>query len=238
MHILMMAILGVLLAGCAATGPVREAQTQRPQQDVARDAGRKPFAVLDFLGVASGMTTLDLIASGGYYSEVLAQRVGPQGRVYAQNPAVALRFYSGRNDRALQARLAGARLPNVRRLDREFDDLGLRAGSVHVALTALNFHDVYNTSPAAAAAILQSVKSVLKPGGVLGIIDHVGAVDADNKALHRIDPQLVIDAAQTAGFKVERSDLLANPADDHTQAAFAPSLRGQTDRFVLKLTRP
>jgi len=212
--------------------------TSRPDADIARDAGRQPEAVLDFLGVAEGMTVFDALAAGGYYTEVLANRVGPDGRVYAQNPTFVLRYGNGRNDRALTDRLAGDRLPNVRRLDREFQDLGVLADSVDVAITALNFHDIYNNSPEAAAAVLKSLHYVLKPGGVLGIIDHVGNKGADNKALHRIDPTLAISAAEAAGFVVEISDVLANAEDDHSQGPFAEGLRGKTDRFVLKLTKP
>jgi predicted methyltransferase len=209
----------------------------RPDEDVARDDGRKPFKVLEFLGVKPGMVALDVIAAGGYYTEALANVVGEEGLVYAQNPARVLRFRGGANDRALTERLFGDRLPNVRRLDREFDDLGLVAESVDVAITALNFHDVYNTDPQAAQGMLQVIKGILKPGGVLGIIDHVGNPEADNANQHRIDPELVIAAAKAAGFKVKRSKLLANRKDDHTQNPFAPDLRGQTDRFVLKLTK-
>ncbi len=231
------------LAGCTATngtsaGDGASVAAVRPAEDVARDAGRKPYEVLSYLGVGEGMTVLDIIAAGGYYTEVMADVVGPEGVVYAQNPARVLRFFGGNNDRAMNNRLRGGRLPNVRRLDREFQDLGILKNSVDVAITALNFHDVYNNSPEAAAAILQTVKGVLKPGGTLGIIDHVGDPNADNKALHRIDPALAVAAAESAGFLVERSDLLANPADDHTQSPFAEGLRGQTDRFLLKLTKP
>ena len=234
-------LLAAGLVGCAAGASdsgAASVDSQRPAEDVARDAGRKPFEVLDFLGVQPGMVALDIMAGGGYYTEVLAQRVGPDGRVYAQNPAVGLRFGGGRNDFALAARLFNNRLPNVRRLDREFDDLGLVAGSVDVAITALNFHDVYNASPDAAAGVLMAVKRVLKPGGVLGVIDHAGNPGADNAALHRMDPALAIAAAEAAGFTVTSSDLLANPEDDRTQGPFAPGLRGKTDRFLLKLTKP
>jgi len=210
----------------------------RPEADVARDAGRMPFAVLAFLGVEPGMTALDVIAAGGYYTEVLSNAVGAEGIVYTQNPAQVLRMFDGRNDRALTERLADNRLPNVRRLDREMSDLGLSEGSVDVAITALNFHDVYNGSPEAAQAMLATIRGLLKPGGVLGIVDHVGAPGADNAKLHRIDPALAIAAAETAGFKVEVSDLLANPDDDHSLMPFAPEIRGQTDRFLLKLTKP
>ncbi len=233
---------GISGCGVPESGGADDAQAvagaSRPGTDVARDAGRKPFEVLDFLGVEPGMLTLDIIAAGGYYTEVLADRVGLQGTVYAQNPARVLRFRGGANDRAMTDRLMSGRLPNVRRLDREFDDLGLVAGSVDVAITALNFHDVYNNSSQAASDMLAGIKRLLKPGGVLGIIDHVGNPGVDNAKLHRIDPALAVAAARAAGFTVEQSDLLANPDDDHTQGPFVAGLRGQTDRFVLKLTKP
>jgi predicted methyltransferase len=74
---------------------------------------------------------------------------------------------------------------------------------------------------------------------VLGIIDHSGAADADNKTLHRIEERLVVEAAQAAGFTVEaRSGVLANPDDPLTVGVFDPSVRGQTDRFVLRLRKP
>ncbi len=232
-----------VLTACTAPGgpggaPVDTSVSERPAGDVARDGGRKPFQVLEFLGVQPGMRTLDVIAAGGYYTEVLANAVGPQGLVYAQNPAVVLRFNDGANDRAMTDRLAGGRLPNVQRLDREFGDLGLLADSIDVAITALNFHDIYNRSPEAAHEVLLDIRQVLKPGGVLGVIDHVSNPGADHAKLHRLDPLLAVAVAEQAGFKVEQSDLLANPDDDHTLGPFAEGLRGKTDRFVLKLTKP
>ena len=241
--LLVLALTGALLGsmqGCATDSSVGASQASlgvRPAADVERDAGRKPDAVLDFLGVEAGMTVMDVMAASGYYTEVLANRVGMTGTVFAQNPAIMLRFGKGRNDRALTDRLAGNRLPNVRRLDREYADLGLVAGSVDVVITALNFHDIYNNSPEAAEGVLMALSGVLKSGGVLGIIDHVGNAGADNKALHRIDPALVVAAAEAAGFNVAMSDVLANSADDHSQSPFAEGLRGNTDRFVFKLTK-
>jgi hypothetical protein len=49
-------------------------------------------------------------------------------------------------------------------LDREFDDIGLEPGTVDAAITALNFHDIYNDDPAAAAVLLASVRICLKRG--------------------------------------------------------------------------
>lgn len=212
----------------------------RSDADKARDADRKPAQVIAFLGIEPGMTVIDLIAAGGWYTEVLAEAVGPTGKVYAQNTAFTLQFREGANDKAMTARLADGRLPNVERLDREIAELGLAPGSVDAAITALNFHDIHNGGgPAAASAFLAAVFSLLEPGGVFGIIDHVGVTGLDNEKLHRIEPKTVEDLARAAGFVLEgRSKLLANPADDHTRNVFDEGLRGRTDRFLFKLRKP
>jgi predicted methyltransferase len=216
------------------------ASNSRYEGDVARDAGRKPAAVLDFLGIERGDAVIDLMAASGWYTEVLSIAVGPEGRVVAQNPEWLLAFRDRANDTALNARLADGRLPNVSRLDIEYADLGPTNGSFDAAISALNFHDAYNrASPEGGAEFLSAVYSVLKPGGVLGLIDHAGNPDGDNQALHRIDKEVAVELATAAGFVLEGdSDLLANPDDDHTQGVFSEGLRGNTDRFLLKLRKP
>jgi predicted methyltransferase len=125
-------------------------------------------------------------------------------------------------------------------MDKEFADLSSADGQFDVALTALNFHDVYNgQGPDAAVGFMRVVGSLLKPGGVFGIIDHTGVAGADNTAMHRVEVANVIASAEAAGFVVDgQSDLLSSPADDHTQGVFADGLRGQTDRFIVKLRKP
>jgi predicted methyltransferase len=86
---------------------------------------------------------------------------------------------------------------------------------------------------------MAAVFTVLKPGGVFGVIDHAGDADAPNGDLHRINKDLAIELATAAGFVVEAdSDLLSNAADDHTLGVFSPDIRGNTDRFILKLRKP
>jgi predicted methyltransferase len=82
---------------------------------------------------------------------------------------------------------------------------------------------------------------VLKPGGVYMVEDHSapGTGAAATSTLHRIDPEIVIKEAQEAGFVLEgRSDVLANSADPHTAPVFDPSIRGKTDKFLLKFRKP
>lgn len=218
----------------------RLSDPSRPAEDRARDASRKPAEVIGFLGIEPGMRVLDAIAASGWYTEVLSIAVGPEGRVVSQNPDFALEYGGGRNDKALTARLADDRLPNVTRLDKNFSELSAADGPFDAAITALNFHDVYNgRGPEAAATFLGAIHDVLKPGGVLGITDHVGVAGNDNESLHRIEKATVVDAAEAAGFElVDESDVLKNPADDHTQPVFGDSIRGKTDRFVLKFRKP
>lgn len=211
----------------------------RPQADRDRDANRKPAQLMQFLGVKPGMKVMDVIAAGGYMTEVLALAVGPEGKVYSQNPPVMLNP-EGRYLKQVEARHAGGRLPNVVRVDADLPaSTTVPPGSVDVAITALNFHDVYSRGPALAQTFLKGVYTTLKPGGVFGIVDHVGVEGADNAQLHRVPKQVAVDAAKAAGFTVEaESNLLANPQDDHTKGVFDPALRGKTDQFVLKLRKP
>lgn len=234
----------LMLAGAAIAGhhtlAERIASDSRSDEDRARDAGRKPAEVLEYLGVEAGSSVVDIMAAGGWYTEVLSHAVGEDGNVAAQNPEFILAFRDRANDKALIARLDGDRLPNVSRLDKEFGELSAADGPFDVAISALNFHDIYNRDGAdAAVQMLESVKAILKPGGVFGVIDHVGAAGADNASLHRIEKSKVIQTAEAAGFDVVgESDVLHMSGDDHTQMVFAEGLRGKTDRFVIKLRKP
>jgi len=212
----------------------------RPDADKARDAGRKPADVVVFGGIEPGMVVLDVMASAGWYTEVLSIATGPDGTVYSQNPQSSLEGRSGAAVKALNERLEDDRLPNVVRTIGELGELDIEPGSVDVALTALNFHDTYNyNGDEAATAFLQNIYRYLKPGGALVLIDHIGNSGGENTKLHRIAKQDVIDLIAGTEFVVEAdSELLSNPADDHTQMVFGKEMRGNTDRFLLKLRKP
>jgi predicted methyltransferase len=215
------------------------AGASRAESDQSRDKDRKPAQVMGFLGIESGMTVVDVLAAGGYYTEVLSLAVGSTGKVYAQNSEGMLRFRDGANEKAISARLKGNRLANVERLNKGIADMGLADNSIDAAMTALNFHDIYNGSGAdAALGASQRVFAILKPGGVFGVIDHNGNSSNDNAALHRIEVALVIDTLEKAGFKIEQSDLLSNSVDAHDKMVFDPSIRGKTDRFLILARKP
>lgn len=216
------------------------ASADRPAEDKVRDADRKPAELMEFFGVKPGMTTVDVIALGGYVTEVLAVAVGPKGKVYAQNPPIALQLRDGLYAKQITDRLANNRLPNVVRVDGDLPASSqIPLGSVDVAITAMNYHDVRNQSPEAAVGYLKGVYAMLKPGGVLGVTDHVGNDGANNAQLHRVPKHFLIEDARAAGFVIDaESDMLAHAADDHTKLVFDPTLRGKTDQFVVRLRKP
>jgi predicted methyltransferase len=226
-------------AGGADALAAKLSSGDRAETDKARDAGRRPAEVVSFLGVKPGMTVIDVLAASGYYTEVLSVAVGDSGKVYAQNNDFILQMREGSNEKAISARLAGSRLKNVERLNREVADLGLAAGSVDFVFTALNFHDVYNRGgKEGTAAFLAAISEVLKPGGMLGIVDHDGNPGNDNNELHRMQMADAVAAVEAAGFVVDAtSDLLRNADDDRSAFVFKEGMRGKTDRFVLRLRK-
>jgi predicted methyltransferase len=214
------------------------ADESRPAADKARDDGRKPAEVIAFLGITPGMQVLDLFASAGYYTEVLSKAVGESGTVYCQNNPRVLEMRGGAAGKALDDRLKDNRLANVQRLDMSVAELALPPASLDAVTFVLNFHDTYNREPQAAVGILKLASRFLKPGGFIGLIDHVGTEGNDNAKLHRANVAAVRKAIADAGLKIAaESDILANPADDHTKMVFDPEIRGHTDRFLFKVVK-
>jgi predicted methyltransferase len=211
------------------------AAPERSAEDKERDAARKPVEVVEFLGIEDGMTALDIFAAGGWYTEVLSAAVGPTGKVYSQNPP----FFLSRPGFAEAETERNERLGNVEPIHGEVADAGIQA-QVDVAITNQNLHDMYNRGgEAAAMPMIQGVYDALKPGGVFAVMDHVGIAGQPNADLHRMEVAAARDLLVKAGFTIEaESDLLANPADDHTRGPGDDSLGGNSDRFLIKARKP
>ncbi len=220
----------------AISGPDREVT------DFARDTARKPVDVLAFLGIEPGMKVLDVYAAGGYYTFILSKAVGPDGIVYAQNTQRGLQFKEDRQEitqgEALANKIQRGGLDNVRPIVGAVRELTLPDESLDAVLLMQTLHDTYNNSPTRAVELLLSLKSKLKPGGVIGISDHVGVAGNDNAGLHRMQIEQAVAVAEQAGFIVQSSDILRNPADIHSRSIFDPRLARNTDRFLLRLIKP
>ena len=214
----------------------------RSEENVKLDEGRKPAAVLKFLGLQTGMRVADPFGGNLYWAEITAPAVGPKGRVSIWQPKQFYRQKTYDNYMALKAKQ-----PNVwlRVSPFEAPDLG---AAYDFMLINLDYHDVYWESAKNGITRmdpdqwLKTVYSAMKPGAVVGVIDHVanpGDTRATVEKFHRIDPATVKADFKRAGFVLEaQSDMLKNPADDHSLNVFDPKIRGKTDRFVFKFRKP
>lgn len=211
------------------------ASPERSEENRLRDDIRRPIEVIQFLGIDDGDNVLDVIAAGGWYTEVLSAAVGPEGAVYSQNP----QFFLNRPGFAEAEQAMVERLGNVVPVHGEIPDAGID-GQMDAALTALNIHDIYDMGGAdAVVGLFSGIRAALKPGGVFGVIDHRGIAGQPNGDFHRIEESIARDLLTQAGFTVEASsDLLANPADDHMRPTRDELLGGRSDRLLLRARKP
>ena len=162
--------------------------------------------------------------------------VGPEGKVYLAVPT-PMEKYSD------ETKLLPDSLANTELLMQAADALAAPE-PVDVVFTAQNYHDypVDFMGPTDTAVLNKAVYDALKPGGLYIVIDHVAEAGSglrDVGTLHRIDPALVKQQVEAAGFEYRaESDILRNEADDHTLKVFDPSVRGKTDQFVYRFRKP
>ena len=226
-----------------------EAALSKPDRfagDIDEDTWRKAGEVLALLDVKPGTTVLDYFSAAGYYTELLAHLVGPQGQVIAYNNASYL-SYAGKRP---QERYAGNRLPNVAQLTTPPEQIPVEPASVDAILFVNAYHDLYWRPQDAAMwppvdpkAALAKLLPALKPGGAVVVVDHIANAGGDTAkivdTLHRIDPDVVKRDFTAAGLTFEaESAALRNPQDDHTKAVTDPVVRHKTDQLIYRFRKP
>ena len=220
------------------------ATTARTEANVKLDEGRKPAAVLEFLGLQKGMRVIDMFGANQYWSEIMAPAVGPQGQVTVWQPTQFLND-KRRGEFAQFAQKQG----NVVLLSSPFENPLIGLNQYDFLLMNLDYHDVYWQNEKLKIirmepdVWLRAIFAAMKPGATLGVIDHVAAPNDDTRAtvekLHRIDPAVLRADFERAGFVLDgQSDMLRNPADDHSLNVFDAGIRGKTDRAFFRFKKP
>lgn len=217
--------------------------TSRPTEDVARDANRKPAATLTFAGVKPGDKVADYIANSGYFTRLLAGVVGLKGHVYSVELNEIVKDGNGAKGFMGLKEWAQGRT-NVTLETKDSTSTPSFPEKLDLFWITLNYHDLHDKflGPVDIAVFNKAVFAALKPGGVYMILDHVAAAGAPGdvtEKLHRIDPAVVRQEVEAAGFRFDgESPILANPNDPHTAAMWDKSVKGRTDQFLYRFRKP
>lgn len=246
-----------------ATDPLLDvalAGNWRSPDNVARDRYRHPRETLTFFGIETGRTVIEITPGGGWYAEILAPWLR-SGYVAAIVDPEALpegrRDYQARSKASLERLFASA--PEQYRDARmvAYDPAAPVFGPAGSADAVLTFRNVHNwRSSGQAEGMFKGFFEVLKPGGVLGVVEHraAGPVPADDGSGY-IGQDQVIALAEGAGFRLDASsEINANPRDtrDHPNGVWTlpPSNRhdaadratyqaiGESDRMTLRFIKP
>ncbi len=142
-----------------ADRPVATIVSSRWSTEEARDRLNEAEAVMNRAGIAPGMTVADIGAGEGYYTIRLAQRVGPDGRVLAEDIIPEIRD-------ALATRVARERLDNVSVRLGEPDDAKLPANSFDRVLMVHMYHEI-----AEPYKFLWNLRPGLRRGGQVVVVD-------------------------------------------------------------------
>lgn len=235
----------------------------RSEANAARNKYRHPVGTLTFFGLADGMTVLEIWPGGGWYTEVLAPVLRDHGKLLVAAYDVEVEGqpeYRYRLTQQLMDKFTAR--PDV------YDQVALlpysppqsaslgAADSVDLLLTFRNVHGWIGGG--IAESVFAEFARVLKPGGVLGVVQHRAADGSDPKQTVEqgyVSEQAVIALAEAAGLVLEaRSEINANPRDtrNHPEGVWTlpPSLRlgdedrekylkiGESDRMTLRFRKP
>ena len=254
----------------AASEPAADAALQavlagewRSADNRARDPSRHPAETLAFFGLAPGQTVVEITPGGGWYAEILAPYLRGNGQYVAAvvDPAAVAegrgRDYQQRSRDGLEKRFAEA----PARFDAAkivgYDPAAPKFGEPGSADLVLTFRNVHNwRGSGQAEGMFKGFFDVLRPGGVLGVVEHRAKADvpADDRSGYVGEAQ-VIAMAEAAGFVLDgKSEVNANPKDtrDHPNgvwtlppgnnhdAADAEKYRaiGESDRMTLRFVKP
>lgn len=156
--------------------------------------------VMDILAISPGKDVADIGAGSGWFTVRAARRVTNSGLVYAVdiNPK-AIEY--------IDNRIQKEQLHNVQTLLGKPDNPELPAGSVDAVLLLKTYHEV-----AEPVALLRNLRSSLKPGARVGIVDRDG-----NGENHGVLKQIVLHEADEAGYRLleEHDDLVKNDDMDY-----------------------
>jgi predicted methyltransferase len=262
-------LAGVVLVAACATDSSRQvtAQTltsilagdQRTEENRARDHYRHPKETLLFFSIRPQMKVMEVWPEPGWYTEVIAPLLRDSGVYYAAVTPDPGSKHVTQSLEAYRAKLAARPdlYQHVQVVNFPLDGTdAVPPESLDMVLTFRNIHNWMADDKAAQA--FATMYRALKPGGVLGVVEHRGnpAVSQDPQAKSGyVNEDYAIRLIEAQGFRLgAKSQVNANPKDtkDYEQGVWTlpPSYRlgpkdhdkyaaiGESDRFTLRFVKP
>lgn len=245
-------------AGTPVFEPLLAAAHRRPANR-ARDRYRHPAETLAFFGVKRNSTVVEILpGSAGYYMEILAPWLRDHGRyIAASRDESAPPAYLADHRRLLERLVAEPQHYDqvlVTRFHADRHEIAAPA-SADFVLTFRNLHNWVERGETEGA--LRAFHRALRPGGILGVVDHRGRADLSQQAQAKsgyLREDFAIALIERGGFRlIGSSEINANPRDtkDHPEGVWTlpPALRlrerererylaiGESDRFTLKFAK-
>ena len=230
----------------------------RSEQHIARNQYRHPVETLAFFGLEPDMTVIEISPGSMWYTEILAPLLKDDGKYIAAGYDPELPGqpeYRYKQTAAMEKRFAGDDLFSAAEIVRFSPPQTMELGDDNSADMVLTFRNTHGwIRDGIATDVYRSFYEVLKPGGVLGVVQHRGPAASEGFSGYVTEAQL-IKTAQDAGFVLEDfSEINANPADSKNYAqgvwTLPPSLRlgnsnrdaylaiGESDRMTLRFRKP
>ncbi len=177
--------------------PLGLAARKARDPSASRDSWQRPEEVMDALGAKAGSAVADVGAGEGYFTFHLAERVGPTGKIYAED-------IEPKRLKKIRSRAKKKRLAQIETIAGSPDDPRLPSETLDAILVVDAFHEMTKYD-----AMLQSIHRALRPGGLLGIVDRKadpGQPRSYYHQHHRIPKELVLEDLTRNGFTLLREE--------------------------------
>ncbi|HEV2422441.1 MAG TPA: class I SAM-dependent methyltransferase [Candidatus Acidoferrales bacterium] len=180
-------------------------------ESAARDVWQRPNEVMDALGIKPGSVVADVGAGSGYFTFHLAERVGPSGKVYAEDvlPDQMVKLLRRAKEENLSQIQTIMGVPN---------DPRLPVGTLDAILVCNAYHEMHDYD-----AMLQGMYKALKPGGMIGIIDATAEPGQPRESYyqpHHIPKELVRDDLTRNSFHFVREGNAFKPPDQGSRSYY------------------
>lgn len=232
----------------------------RPQASKARDVYRHPYETLTFFGVEADDVVIESWPGGGWYTEILAPYLKENGTLigatYDRSATPLAGWMTGSNQAFQQLLDSNTEVYGDIVIAEQLTQSQSRIAEPGTVDVILDFRNAHNWLGMGAENIVKAWHEALKPGGVVGLVDHRWPADqaavAGNGYIHE---KTLIDLMTANGFTYNgSSEINANPNDPKNHAGgvwnLPPTLRGvadadrarliaigESDRMTLKFTK-